>query len=74
MFDLEKNVLIQSGKESPIVKWSVWFATPKGLMGNLVAAIQFCKENDWDFHEVVKPVPVAIDELGRYEVIITFRK
>lgn len=69
MFDLDKNVLIQMGKESPIVKWEVLFLTPKGVASDLYTAITFCKYNDWDVNLVIQPVPVATDKLGRCEII-----
>lgn len=70
MFDLEKRTLIQGGNELPIVRWEVWFLTPKGLANVLGDAIDVCQSIDMDPAACIVPVPVAIDNAGRYEVIM----
>jgi hypothetical protein len=70
MFDLSEKTLTFDNKPLNIVKWQVWFATPFGLIETLDQAIARCRENDMEPNAIVSPVPVAIDEAGRYEIIM----
>jgi hypothetical protein len=70
VFDLEKGTLTQYQKECPIVEWQVWYVIPKGVTDSIQEAIRICQENDWGPNAVIQPVPVAIDEDGRYEIIV----
>jgi len=42
--------------------------TPVGVIDNLDETLTKCTECDWP-PDIIIPVPVAIDEAGRYEII-----
>ena len=70
MFDLGKGTITFDRKPLPIKKWEVWFMCPFGVIDNLLEAIEKCLENDMMPERIIVPVPVAIDEAGRYEIIV----
>lgn len=70
MFHLTNKTLTFDSKPLPIKQFTVWFITPMGLIERIDDAIEKCKESDMDPELCIVPVPVAIDEAGRYEVIV----
>lgn len=60
---------IRSGKESPVIRWEVWFQTPMGVTDDLAIAVGMCTDNDMPAQLVIRPVAVAIAEDETYEVI-----
>ena len=70
MFDLENQIITFTNRPLPIVKWEVWFMTPFGVIDSIEGAISKCREMDMEPRRVIMPVPVAIDEAGRYEIIV----
>jgi len=58
------------GKMLPIKRWEVWYQTPFGIIDSLDLAVSKCLENDLDPNALIAPCPVAIDEAGRYEIIV----
>lgn len=69
MINLEKQTLILFGEEHPIVKWEVWFQTPTGLADKLEDAITSVMKNDFSPNLTIRPVTVATDSAGRYELV-----
>lgn len=70
MFDLNGPSLTFNESEVRIKTWEVWFMTPKGLVTDFTEAKNICLANDWEPNLVISPVPVAIDEAGRHEIIL----
>lgn len=70
MVDVANQTLRFKGKTLPITAFVVWFMTPFGLIDNLDEAVDKCNENDVPPQAVIVPVPVAIDEEGRYEMVV----
>lgn len=70
MISFSDEELSLNGKPSTITEWQVWFQTPFGLMQSFREAVQKCKENELDPDLVIQPVPVARDQIGRYEVVM----
>lgn len=70
MFDLKNQTLTQGRQTLPIKSWQVFFQCPKGLCTTLEEAIDACEASDWDPNLVICPVCVALDEAGRYEIIM----
>jgi hypothetical protein len=60
---------LESPKPEPIVKWVVYFQTPKGLYSTLPEAVA-CAEELCMPLEGIQPVPVALDAHGHYEVCV----
>ncbi len=69
-FDFDKETIELGGKTLKMFMWQVWFQTPLGLFQDLAIACQRCKDNNLDPNAVISPCPVAIDEAGRYEIIL----
>lgn len=69
MIDWKLNVLTQETLTFEISKLVVKFQTPVGLMDNAKQALDWCQENNMDFHLCISAVAVAIDSMGRTEIL-----
>lgn len=50
----------------PIVLWTVWFRTYQGLFKTQAEAAASAEATDLP-PEMIRPIPVALDEEGNYE-------
>jgi hypothetical protein len=69
MIDWKENALIQNGCKHEIVQLVVRFQTPIGLMDDVAKAFEWCRENNMEFHLCVSAVAVALDSIGRTEIL-----
>jgi hypothetical protein len=69
MIDWKNYLLIQDDLGRNIKHLTVMFQTPVGLMDDAKQALQWCEENNMEFHLCINAVAVARDITGRTEIL-----